>query len=199
MAASSLIIANDALAILGATSIGSLSDSTKEARICNVQYDPCRKATLRLYPWSFAKKRVILDIPEVVAPEFSFENAFNLPTDFLRVIEIDTQGASFQIEAGQVLTNASELNLRYVYNVTDTTLFDPLFDQALAHFLAWKICRHITQSDSLKAEIWKEFLAMTKLGRFVNSVENPAPALETLEWIEAREGPTRGFVRDPQT
>ena len=57
MAASSLDISNAALLLLGADPIGSLSEATDRARLCNQFYEDIRKETLRAHPWNFALKQ----------------------------------------------------------------------------------------------------------------------------------------------
>lgn len=199
MAANSVEIANNALIMLGASTITSLADSTKEAKACNARYDAARKAVLRAYPWNFAIKRDTLDTPAGASYDFGYENDFALPNDCLRVISADTGGADYRIEQGKLLTDAGSVDVIYIFNVTDTTKFDPMFDEALAAYLAWSVSFHLTQSNELRDLMWKQYYALAKLGRFVNATENPRQEVEASQWILSRISPNQGLVRDPGT
>src|SRR5262245_58854789 len=65
MAATSLVIANSALSLVGARKITSLADPSKEARECNANHDLCRRAVLREHTWNFALKRDTLVLKDV--------------------------------------------------------------------------------------------------------------------------------------
>lgn len=45
---------------LGGVLITSLSDTTREARLCNSAIGRCRQTLLRMHPWGFAKRRKVL-------------------------------------------------------------------------------------------------------------------------------------------
>jgi hypothetical protein len=199
MAANSVEIANNALIRIGANTITALSDSTKEARACNARYNPARKAVLRSYPWNFAKKRDTLSTAVGSPGDFGYEFDFAVPSDFLRIITLDTGNADYRLEQGKILTDASTVDLLYVFDITDTTKFDPMFDEALGLYLAWSVCFHLTQSNELRKVIWDEYYAMMRISRFVNATENPTGLVQATQWIEARNGPNNGFVRDPGT
>lgn len=198
MAANSVEIANNALIMLGANTITALSDNTKEARLCNLRYNPSRKAVLRSYPWNFAKKRAILNT-SVATPTFGFTYTYDLPAGFIRSINVDAGGADYRFEFNKLITDATEVELQYIYDADDTTKFDSMFDEALAAYLAWNISYSLTQNEQLKDMMWKTYYGLVKLGRFVNAAENPPGAIEALEWVESRVSPNSGFVRDPGT
>lgn len=199
MAATSVVIANNALVMIGANTITSLSDNTKEARLCNARYDSCRKAVLRSYPWNFARKRDTLDTAVGSPGDFGYSNDFAVPNDFLRIIKADTGGADYRLEQGKILTNAGTVDLLYIFDLTDTTKFDVMFDDAIAAYLAWNIVFSLTQDKELKKFMWEQFYAIVRLSRFVSASENPPGELSTTEWIDSRVSPNWGLVRDPMT
>lgn len=75
MAQTALDVANNALERVGANSITSLSDNSKEAKLCNARIEQLRQTLLRRHPWNFAEKRVSLD-----ATWYAVENIDNSDT-----------------------------------------------------------------------------------------------------------------------
>jgi hypothetical protein len=204
MATDSLEICNSALTIVGTRKISALSDPSPEGRECNANYDICRKAVLRDHPWNFAIKRVILSTPDATPPAFGFSNRFPLPNDFLRVHQLfDSSGNGFAggdyvIESGFLLTDESILWLKYVWNITTTTLFDPLFDNALAANIAAKIAYKLVGSEQRAIDCQKAYMDAITKAKYTDSIEDPSPKIDEDEWLRARMG--RGdFVRDPGT
>lgn len=277
MAANSTEIANGALTLIGARPISALSDTSKEGRTCNANYDVARKAVLRLHPWNFATKRTILApitanitdaiddgsggiqieivghgfvtgqtvtiedvlgtteangtwvITRVDADNFSldgsaFVNAyvsggtstvpatfefnykFLLPTDFIRVHTLyDNSGCvmgegEFVVESGYILSERTQLWLRYVYNLETTTSFDPLFDEAFKAYLAKTIVFKMTNSNSDDDRLEKILRKRMQAARHADSTDEPSETLDADVWIRSRLGNSRGdFVRDPMT
>ena len=79
--ASNVDIANNALSILGGSTISSLTEDTKNARICNQRFENVRNRVFRGHPWNCLIKRVQL-AENSTAPVVEFANAFALPSDF---------------------------------------------------------------------------------------------------------------------
>lgn len=144
-------IANLALAKISSRAIASLDDATPEARWCKRFFGQCRDEMLRTHPWNFAIKRAALS--EIsTSPLSEWAHQYALPSDFIRLYQLNSFCADerpdlYQIEAGNLLTDADAASIRYVFQQTNTTKYDPLFVAALADLLASEICRPITGND----------------------------------------------------
>lgn len=190
MAISDVTIGNLALQKLGAVRITSLTDDSRNARSINAAYEQIRNRELRRYLWSFAKSRASL-AASAIAPDFDFDYAYPVPTDFLRLILPPDNRLDWVIERHQgrraILTNdAGPLQVRYVALVTDPTEFDPLFAEAFACALAWHCCEEITQSNQKKADISAEYKDAIRAARQTNAFEVlPVDAAEDT-WLSAR-------------
>lgn len=192
-------ISNLALNIVGAEGVlATLDDQTKEGRVCKNNYDLSRQAVLRSHPWNFAIARASLSLL-TVAPVFGYANAFQLPVDCLRALSVDDTDKVFRIEGRTLVTDESQVDLRYVRDEQDTSKFDALFVQVLAQHLAWRIAYTITQSNDRVVEIGKQLDEIMPKARFVDATEDSVTQLVADEYTNARIGPNRGFVRDPQT
>lgn len=200
-------VCNRALQQLGAKRISALTDETPSARACNLAYDIIRRSELRKRVWNFAISRASLaaDSP---APDWGRQNSFTLPNDFLRLAEsypeqltndINVVGVTvaftaeftgmkdWVIEQKKILTNdQSPLQIRYVFDVTDTTLFDPLFSEALSTAMAFEMAEELTQSNTKKTDLAAAYVKKIDEAMLANSIE-VAPADPPPDtWLAAR-------------
>lgn len=195
--ATRLQIANGALIKLGGRTISSLSGTDKESRLCNERLGPCRQALLRLYPWQFAIARVTLDTV-ASTPEFGYSNAFTLPTDCLRVVTVNEGDEQYRVEGGLLLSDSSEVRLRYIIDYDEDEFTDPLFCESLSLYLAWDIAYALTQSSETQDRMWLLFSKLAPFARHAGATEQGAQIVEANDFVEARMSRSR-FVRDPGT
>lgn len=188
-------ICNRALQKLGARRISSLSEQTPQGRACNTAYSMVKRSELRKRVWNFAIKRESLSA-DSPAPTWGRQNSFTLPSDFIRLANSYPEdftnsssvgvsiaysstsigGTDWVIEQDRILTNdGAPLQIRYVFDVTDTTLFDPIFSEALATAIAFEICEELTQSNVKKDQLGQHYKALIDEAKLANSIE-VAPA-----------------------
>lgn len=185
MANSALKICNSALIKLGASKIDSLLDSNKAAVLCNEQYSKMRDRLLMSHYWNFAIKRASL-VEDATSPAFEWENRFVLPTDFLRAISTEYNSDEWVIEGGYLLTNESEINLKYIAKITTTTEFTPTFDEALAYMIAAELAYPLVQSRSLSQDMWKKAEQVLRDTRSFDAQEGSMIHTEANDWLDAR-------------
>src|SRR6266550_3310766 len=149
-------IYNRALDFLGTQSVKAVSDSTNEARLCNRNYDNCRRSVLRAHPWNFAITRVML-IRDPAIPAFDFQYSYTLPADFLRLTKVSADIDDWRLEKNLIISDNATLQVAYVADITDPELWDPMCADAVSLYLAWIICYKITQSSTLKEQIFTDF------------------------------------------
>lgn len=175
-------ICNNALVKVGAERIVSLADEVKQAQNLNAIWDMKRDAELQAYPWKFASKRASL--PALVdAPDHGFARQFQLPADFLRMIEVgeywalyapSESGELFSIEGSAILTDeASPLRIRYTRRVVNTGEFTPLFAEVLACRLAVEVCEALSESTSQKRDLKEDYLRAINTARRSDAFERP--------------------------
>lgn len=148
---SEVYIANLALAKICSKAITALSDTTVEARWCNRFFAQCRDKILRSHPWNFAIKRQTLSELSTV-PINEWAHQYALPSDYINIYQLNGTHCwnstylsnLYQIEAGNILTNAETAVIRYVFQQDDASKYDPLFVEAFADLLASQICQPIT-------------------------------------------------------
>lgn len=188
--ASVVEICNIGLLRLGAKTITSITESTREAVSFNAAYNPRRLALLRKYRWNFAIVRAQL-AADATKPLFGRANAFTWPTDCLRIIppdpELNLNDLDWEIEGRKIITNGSApLNIRYISDVTDPNLMDPIFRQVLGYDLAEFLCEKITQSNTKQASITEDKKNLLSEARLTNMIERPASDPPIDSWITKR-------------
>jgi len=190
-------ICNRALQRLGAQRIVSLQENSKNARACNLAFEPVKRAELRAHPWSFATKRVEL-AADTEAPAFGRGNAFQLPADWIKLLddypELNFNDKDWIIEGRKILTNDSApLQIRYTHDVTDPNLMDALFAETLAMRLAKELCEELTQSNTKKPLVDKDYKMAIREARRANAIERVAAIPPEDSWITVRRTGAQSF------
>ena len=173
-------IANMALSWLGEELITSLEDDNDAARVMKLNYIPARDATLEAHEWSFAIKRFIP--PKLAeAPAYGVSYAFGVPSDIIRVLSVDRADSTpsgydatrigsreqldWIMEGGHILANEDAIYCRGIRRVEEEGEFSPLFDQALAGYLAMLGAIPLTASAEIQANmfaLYENFIRQAK-------------------------------------
>jgi len=176
-------ICNEAMDLLGATTITSLNENSKEARLCNRKFDVARDSVLRTHPWNVAIARAELAASST-SPPFGFTYSFPLPADpyCLRVLSfwnanVNNELAAydsnimFKIEGRNILSNEDSCKIVYISRVTDTEQFDPLLSTAIAHRLASDTAYAITGSNTVSQQMFSLYEQRLKEAKGVDAME----------------------------
>lgn len=153
MAIAKVDIFNLALTMLGAQTVSSPTENSKNAKTCLAVYDMLRQGELRKKPsWNFSIKLASL-AASATAPLFDRAYSYPLPVDFLSLVPPFPESNSIYrdeiIQNGQIYSNySSPFQLRYVADITDPNEMDHLFRIALAAKLADTVSDAIVQSNS---------------------------------------------------
>ncbi|MDP2876861.1 MAG: hypothetical protein Q8O00_11800 [Holophaga sp.] len=186
--ASIVDIANSALIDMGEPAINSLDQNTERAVTIKAVFDSQLDWLLEQHPWNFAKARVAL-APLAEAPLYGFSRAFQLPADFLALIDPETQLAQYRIENNQLLCDADQLSINYTRRVSNPEDMPPSFRETLAALIGSKVAKSITGSDDARVKLegfFKDRLRTAK-GLNANSSGQEEPERPDL-FIRARGG-----------
>lgn len=164
-------LSNLALALVGEPPITSLDDATVPARTCKAFFDVARDAALRDGAWNFALSRASLALLGT-SPAYEYDNAFQLPSACLRVLDADIRedGYEYTIEGRKLLTNATEVNIKYIERVAEG-YFDPMFNTAFVHLLASFIAYPITKDHNRSKELLESYFALKASANAATVVE----------------------------
>jgi len=184
--ASVVQICNGALNQLGASTILTLTEDSKNARLCNARYENVRDAVFRHHPWNCLLKRLQL-AADTDAPAWGFTKQFTLPADCLRLIRILDYDSDYVVEGRKILSNSSTMKILYISRVTDPNEYDELLREVLSAALAADIAYAITSSNPVATQMYSLYQEKLKDARFVDSTEgyNTDQELGTASVIDA--------------
>lgn len=179
-------VCNRGLQKLGSARILDITDDSKNGRACRAAYDIVRRSELRKHYWRFAIKRVTLS-PVVGFTSEDYTYAFQLPSDYLRMIKPRDPYNDIQLEGNRILTNLSNVfHLRYIADITDPTAFDVNFSEMLSCAMAIEMCEELTQSNSKKADIKDDYKTAKSEAKMLNAFETIPAEPEDDSWLLAR-------------
>lgn len=197
--ASQTEIVNRALIKLGGDTVTDISDRSKSARVMSAIWDTVRRSELTKNFWNFALTRAALPALGSV-PLSQFTIAYQLPSDYLKIYQvgdfydvnsltdyINADDSPYAIEGQKILTNLdAPLNIRYVSDVTNSGLFDPLFAEMLASKLAYEACYQITQSRQGQEIAMNDYRMARKEAVFSNAISRPPQSIPDDSFILGR-------------
>jgi len=168
--ASTVEICNGALNQLGATTILSLTEDSKNARLCNSRYTQVRDSVFRSHPWNCLQKRVEI-AADTTAPAWGFSFAYTLPADCLRLLRILDFDSNYKVEGRKILSNTSSMKILYVARVIDPNEYDELLRETLSASLSADIAFAVTSNNTTSTNMYNLFQDKLKDARFVDSTE----------------------------
>ena len=168
--ASVVDICNGALNQLGASTVLSLTEDSKNARLCNARYTQVRDSVFRSHPWNCLQKRVQL-AADTDTPAWGFTKQYTLPADCLRLLTILDYDSDYKVEGRKILTDNSSVKILYIGRIEDPNEYDELLRETLSAAIAADIAYAITSSNPLTANMYNLFRDKLKEARFVDSTE----------------------------
>ncbi len=188
MALNDVALCSRALIRIGAAPITSFSDGTAESEIANALYGPVRDALLSSYGWSFASGQVALTKLST-SPLADYQNAFQLPNDFLRALSAGAggrgRGLNYRIMRGALHTDAEEVMLTYIFR-PDESEFPAYFDMVMIARLAAEFCIPVTESTSRADSLLRMADIEFSRARQIDAQQDTPNALENFSLIDVR-------------
>lgn len=194
--ASQTEIVNNALTALGLKRVLSIDDESESAIVMKTLWTLKRDAELQAHAWSFAITRASL--PAMVsAPEFGYAYQYQLPSDYLSMVEVGEdyvfytptdQRSLFAIEGRKILTDeGAPLRIRYVRRIENAGEYSPMFANALAYQLAMDACQRLTESSSKEEMLAKKYTMAIADAKRSNNIEKPPQKMPDDSWWLARQ------------
>lgn len=216
MASSEVEIANLALSLAGCGGpIASLAESSVEARECLLHYSSCRDLLLRSHPWNFAQRQAALADTGSTVNGWAYQYQYPadcLQIHHIRAGGYDATAIMWAIEtlpaalgttvlyppvpyaigvttdglSRTILCDAYQAYASYTAAVTITTLFDPLFSDALSYLLASRIVQRLTGNRSAKSDCVQMYQATVQAAMVRDANEARPTTIPEPDWIRAR-------------
>lgn len=189
-------IINNALNYLGQQSIQSVDEQNDRARKCKQFYDVARKELLRKQDWGFAQEEVALNkLPKENYLERKYVYAYPANALFIKKIfnkESIRLRRNFEYRVatldGQkvICSNEREPKAIITKDVSDTTLFDATFREALSYLLASKVAMALTGDAEIFRLALQQFQISINDATLVNKQEEPTVIREESDFWRAR-------------
>lgn len=187
-------ICNMALARIGQQPINDINDDSPVARACLSLYEDTVREVARSHPWNCLKARADL-AQNATAPEFGWAYAYTMPTDCVRVIDVNGYDpiytpAIYEINGRDILTDDDECKMTYIRYNEDPTGFDSLLVRSIVTLLASYLAGRIAQDDARSMTLREEYERTTlRIARKVDANEQKRrryPWHRDSEWVQAR-------------
>ena len=191
MPVSTVDIINTALDFIGQGSVTSLEEASPLAEKARRLWPLALDEVLRAHFWKCAAKRAKLNAL-AQAPDMDGHFgllSFQLPGDFVRLVETEPRDAIARVEGRTILADARELSILYVYRLEDATLYDATLRLCLALKLASMMAFGSSASTALSQEMEARYRDKLREARIYDSMEGPgedAPAPSS--WAAAKMG-----------
>jgi hypothetical protein len=200
--ASEVDICNLALARLGDdATVASIDppEGSAQAEHCARFYPIARDSLLEMHAWKFATRRV--QLAKLTVPSWNWLFAYAAPNNALKLLgvlsatasnEEETQPYETESDANGVpiiLTNEDDATLRFVARVTDTTMFSPLFVDALAWLLASYLAGPVVKGDAgaaMAKACLQSFLLAFSNAKVSDANQRKVRPEHTPDWIARR-------------
>ena len=191
MATSVVQIVNNALVKIGANAILTLTEDSEAARAANLIYEQVRDACIRDHVWNFAVNRVEL-AQNSGAPAFGFAYQYNVPSDCLRVLQMENMDMFYKIEGGKLLTDEGTAKILYLARVEDVNLFDAMFVEALSARLAAELSVTLSESNTLYSNMMEMYQRKVADARSMDAQESGYLEVVADTWLDSRSGYSAG-------
>ncbi len=188
-------IANGALAKIGAPTITDLDEGSDSANKIKARFPELRDLLLRQHPWSFATKRQKL-AQSAVTPISGWAFQYRVPSDWLRTHivssnDLGRQNIEYRLEIHEtdgrvILTDATEVWLRYIARITDPQMMPVDFHEALSCKIATEIAMSIAQSNTIRDSMEVQLRVALAEAKSVDGIEDFPEQLPLGTWAGVR-------------
>lgn len=184
--ASAVDIANLALLECGAEPILALDSTSEASRACTAAWAAVRPSVLGMHPWNTPTKRALID-EDATAPLWDYATRYPLPSDCIRVLEVDTT-ADWRIEGRYLVTDetGNDLGIRYIYDETNPATFPPPLVDALVLAMTYRIMQRVNADKALRDRIERQWMTWVKECQALDGAEQSDAEIEDDTWITRR-------------
>lgn len=193
-------ISNMALSRIGAdSSIESMTESSAEARECDLWYFFSLKQALAAHDWTFARKRLTLTTHSEDPPSGVWAYRYQYPSDCIAFRKIQNPAGEaadpipyeLEMDAGEdnlsILTDLDDAIGVYTFEQTNVNTFSEHFVMMMALALATNIAYALTSKRELEEQMAFRFAQMAAAAPASNANEEQRAAPRDADTIRGRQ------------
>lgn len=170
--ATALSICSSALLMLNEDEITSFEDETRESKLCAALYETTRDSMLQMHPWRFSLNQTRL-ARLADAPLFEFANAFQLPSNTLRVIAVDNTSFNFKIFEDMIYSDANEISVTIQFIPREEDM--PAYFVRTLEFAMAEVLASALIADESKMQIFEnKKIQQIRAARSIDSQNQPS-------------------------
>lgn len=139
-------LCNEALALCNKDQIQNLSEGSSQALACSAMLPGIISRVLYERDWKCARKRARI-APDITVPEFGFSYRYPLPSDFIRIVEVNAD--IWELESGCILADSKPLEIIYIAYPSEPSVLNSELRASIVYFLASEIAMALTSDSSL--------------------------------------------------
>lgn len=177
----SLAVINEGLVRLGVPPLASLSDRSAQAIAADSIYRTTREAALQAHPWSFATTEVALpklSLTPTQVRDTSYDFAYQLPTDMLRVLGLRSQHR-FAINGDQLYTNDGKAQLVYIQDASEAA-WPAYFSKHVSFAFAAAVAITLTDNPQRAELMYNLSAEALRNARSVDSLQTPPHVFDMM-------------------
>ena len=183
-------ICNEALNLLGANTIASLTEASTTAVLCNRIYDTEVDYLLRQHNWNVAVREANL-AAATGTPVVGWLYKFLMPTDpyclrVLNVYDTSDEDQNFQCRGRHIYADVSAIDILYIGRVTDPSEFDSMLMKTLVDLLAYRLAFPVTRSTETATTMFTAFRNSLADAMAVDSQEGTPEQIKSEDLLDAR-------------
>lgn len=188
-----------ALSHIGTTAtIEDFDEASIEAKQIKLWYDFSRLQVLEALDWNFARKRLVLAEHSDAAPIPEWQYRYQYPADCVVLRKLvspygkTANVVPFKVENSldgtvkTIVTDLETASADYTFDLSATSLFSPMFIEALSYLLASHIAYPIRGDLKIAQNCFSTFLMTLRLAEASNANEQGQEEPRDAEWIRAR-------------
>jgi hypothetical protein len=182
-------LVNMSLTKLGKSRLTSFdSDTSEEAVVARLLFDELRDQVTEEGPWTFAVKRAELGLLSST-PEYEFLYEHQLPTDCLRVLEIDESipgNLIHRVEGRKLLSDETSIEITYLSQVTDVSQWSAGFKRAFILRLAAEMSYAFRADKALTQGLYEQYQDSIQRGLATDGKQGSNQTISSSDLIEVR-------------
>ena len=121
-----------------------------------------------------------------VVPPYRWTRTFSLPSDFVRLVEVQDSVDNHEIQSDKLLTDLTTVRVDYVKQVTDVATMSPMLREAIAAKVAFEIALRVTNSNEKRQLMNDHYRATLSLARNIDASQRSADSTKTEGWLKSR-------------
>ena len=184
-------IYNNALAKVSRKQIASVTDGSYESNLCNALFPKAMNDALYEHSWGSCRKFAKLtQLSET--PIASFEYAYQLPNDYVRLIQAYRSEAKWdfdfewEIQGDTLLTNEGAVYLKYIHVPENIEILNAALAEVLTYRLAFALCFPMQADGDRENQLLMQYQQLIlPRAKALDSMETRNLEYEEEPWIDS--------------